>query len=311
MSEKKELKRVGLVPTAQGLLRRGLLPLAVGISLGVLLGTLGGRFFGGADAGGTEPVALTEHPLARGELDALREDLEAEAGARTALAAEVERLQEQLALLVAELEAPGDASLGLASSDRRAAGEAPPAEKVETRGSALGRFVGEERPAFDEEGLLAVQVDPVEVGRLRERWEQFELEKLELSHSFAREGRGFSARNWREQKQLKQALREELGDEFYDLLLFATGQPNRVVVREVLDHSPARDAGLEPDDTILRYDATRIFAPGELRHASTLGESGEFVRIEVLREGRLREIYVPRGPLGILIKSESRTPAGS
>ena len=310
MSEKKELKRVGLVPTVQGLLRRGLLPLAVGISLGVLLGTLGGRFLGGADARGTAPVARTEDPLARNELDALREDLEAEADARMALAADVERLQVQLALLVARLEAPADAPLGLASSGRRAAGEAPPAGKVETRGSGLGSSVGEEQPAFDEEGLLAVQVDPLEVSRLRERWEQFELEKLELSHSSAREGRGFSARNWREQRQLEQALREELGDEFYDLLLFATGRPNRVVVREVFDRSPARDAGLEPGDTILRYDDTRIFAPGELRHASTLGELGEFVRVEVLREGRSREIYVPRGPLGILIKSESRTPAG-
>ena len=309
MSEKKELKRVGLVPTARGLLRRGWLPLAVGISLGVLLVTLGGRLLRGADARVTQPLVPAEDPSARGELGALREDLEAEAGARMALAAEVERLQEQLALLVAELEAPGDAPLGLGSSGPRAAGEAPPAGKVETRGSGLGSSVGEERPAFDEEGLLAVQVDPVEVRRLRERWEQFELEKLELSHSSAREGRGFSARNWREQRQLKQSLREELGDESYDLLLFATGRSNRVVVREVLDRSPARDAGLEPGDTILRYDDARIFDPGELRHASTLGESGEFVRVEVLREERSREIYVPRGPLGILIKSESRTPA--
>ena len=132
MSEKKELNVVGLVPTALGLLRRGLLPLAVGIPLGVLLGILGGRLLGG-----TAPVALTEDPLARNELDALREDLGAEADARMALAAEVERLQEQLALRVADLEAPGDAPLGLASSGRRAAGEAPPAEKVETRGSGV------------------------------------------------------------------------------------------------------------------------------------------------------------------------------
>ena len=212
MSEKTELKRVGLVPTAQGLLRRGLLPLAVGISLGVLLGMLGGRFLGGADARGTEPVALTEDPLVRSELDALREDLGAEADARMALAAEVERLQDQLALRVADLEAPGDAPLGLAASGGRAGREASPAEKVETRGSGLGRFAGEERPAFDEEGLLAVRVDPVEVSRLREYWEQFELEQLELAHSSAREGRGFSARHWRERRQLKQVLREELGD---------------------------------------------------------------------------------------------------
>lgn len=61
--------------------------------------------------------------------------------------------------------------------------------EVETRRPGLESSTGEERPAFDDEGLLAVGVDPLEVGRLRERWEQFELEKLELAYSSAREGR--------------------------------------------------------------------------------------------------------------------------
>ncbi len=244
---------------------------------------------------------------AHAELAAQRQFLEGEIEAREALAAEVAQLQDQLAFLITALDTGEESLSELALAGR---GEALLAGAVETRGPGLESSTGEERPAFDQEGLLTAGVDPVEVTRLRERWEQFELEKLELDHRFAREGRVFSRSHRRDRRQLQQALREELGEESYDLLLFATGRPNRVVVREVLDRSPARDAGLEPGDTILRYDDTRIFAPGELRHASALGESGEFVRVEVLREGRSREIYVPRGPLGILIKSESRTPAG-
>ena len=101
--------------------RRWLAALAVGVGIGLLAG----RLLGGADARGTVPVARTEDPMARSELAALREDLEAEADVRMVPVAEVERLQEQLALPVARLEGPGDALAELASSGQRAAGEAP------------------------------------------------------------------------------------------------------------------------------------------------------------------------------------------
>ena len=58
-----------------------------------------------------------------------------------------------------------------------------------------------------------------------------------------------------------------------------------MVVRDVLERSPAKQAGLEPGDTILRYDDKRVFAVGELRHATAQGEPGEFVRIEVAENG--------------------------
>ncbi len=281
-----------------------------GILVGILLGVVGGRLLDGTPTETETAYAKGEDGptrdfQTRADLDALQKALAADIEARTALTVEVGRLQEQLARLVAGSE-PG----AVAESDRALSGGRPSDESEAEPGAGAESTEAEERPAFDTEALVVAGVHRVDAGRLRERWEEFEMDKLELAHSSVREGWLFSPRHRRELRTLQQAMREDLGDESYDLLLFAMGQPNRVVVREVLERSPAREIGLEPGDTILSYDGTRVFRAGELRHATALGEPGAFVRIELVREGRPLELYVPRGPLGLILKSESRLPPG-
>ena len=98
------------------------------------------------------------------------------------------------------------------------------------------------------------------------------------------------------------------GEEAYAALLYATGRPNSVVVTDVLESSPARDAGLEPGDEILRYASERLFRPNELRLATAAGEPNEFVSIEVRRDGRPVTLQVRRGPLGVLLQGATRPP---
>ncbi len=86
---------------------------------------------------------------------------------------------------------------------------------------------------------------------MHERWEHFEMERLYLMDVAMREGWLMTPRFKREQQFARLALREELGDESFDLLLYASGQKNRVAVQSLLDRSPATDAGLKAGDVIL------------------------------------------------------------
>lgn len=281
----------------------------------VTAGLLGGVVALGAIrlAGGVEPAQgdLRAGELAelRSEVAALRAKLELERQARLELADEVADLRP------AGRAAPVGRDLADASEPRPAPPESPPAVEA-TPGSTLDedekRVAAESGPvAFDDERLLSVGAHPSDVERLRESWEAVELEKLYLSDVATREGWRRSDRYRREYRALERSLREELGEEDFDRLLYATGRPNRMVVRNVLDRSPAFDAGLQPGDVIVRYDGRRIFSHGELKRGTVGGEAGEFVTVEVQRSGDLVTLDVVRGPLGVMLQAENRPPEGS
>jgi hypothetical protein len=282
---------------------RGVGLLVVAILLGALVGW---ELLRGDPPERPEAAHATEEPE-RAELEELREILEAEIKARIALADEVARLREELA-------APDSGSWREEEEPearREAADEAAAqAEEVPASRHAPHQQPAEERPTFDEAALLASGVEPHDVARLRELWEEVEMDKLYLNDRAAREGWLFSKRHRRQTRALQRTLREELDEESYDLLLFATGRSNRVVVREVLDRSPARSAGLEPGDVIFSYDGARVFNVGELRSSTAGGSEGETVRLEVLRKGELVGLYAQRGPLGVYLRAEKHSPGG-
>ncbi|MEN8184700.1 MAG: PDZ domain-containing protein, partial [Myxococcota bacterium] len=207
--------------------------------------------------------------------------LEAEIAARKQLASELAELREALGRSGAVLtpDAPSDEETDSSASATEEGGE------NEAAALATGR-------GFDVEALVRVGFDPREAERLRNRWEEFEMEKLYLRDLATREGWGSSPRHRQEQQGLALALAEGLGDDDYDALLYATGQPNRVLVTDVLESSPASSAGLERGDTILRYDGERIYGVGELRRATAAGEAGQFVPVEVLRDSHSVTLYV-------------------
>lgn len=138
-----------------------------------------------------------------------------------------------------------------------------------------------------------------------------ELKKLELNDRATREGYKGNARYRRELSELTKdlkPLRDELGDEAYDYYLYASGQTNRVEVLSVMQNSAAEQTGLQTGDHILSYDQNRMFNWIELKRATAEGELGEYVSIDILRDGQRFNLWVPRGPLGVMLGTASEAP---
>lgn len=132
---------------------------------------------------------------------------------------------------------------------------------------------------------------------------QYELDRLELRDLAIREG-WFRSDRYREEfarvEREKPDLRAEIGDDAFDRYLFGAGEDNRVRISSVIAGSSAETAGLNPGDLIERYDGNRVFSFTELREATTEGDRGELVPVEIRRaDGRRDQLWLPRGPLGV------------
>jgi hypothetical protein len=229
------------------------------------------------------PSPAADLEAARLEIATLREALAAEQAEREALEAELDRLR-------AELDDVG-------WSDA--------AREGETKGADAK---GEGRQWFDADGLLEHGVEPAEVDRVREAFDASEMALLELEDQARREG-WFDQPRYRESlRDTREALRAELGDDRFDLLLYASGRRNRVVVKDVLNGSPAQRAGIQRGDEILSYGAGRVFRAHEVKVRTTAGRPGDHVPIDVLRAGRRERLWVSYGPLGVQLGEENRPP---
>jgi hypothetical protein len=229
-------------------------------------------------------------------LEALRADLAAERAERIALAAELRELRSTVEHLAPGAEAP---TPPVAAFGPSAAGRTEP--EAHAASPASDRL-------FDESALIERGIPADEVGRLRRYYEESEMEILYLRDRAAREGWERRRQIVSEVAKLRAGLREEVGDEAYDLMLYATGQDNRAVITDVLATSPALAADLQPGDVILRYDDRAIFAISELQGATRSGEVGTQVAIEVLRGSDELRVFVPRGPLGVRLEAARRAP---
>ncbi len=167
----------------------------------------------------------------------------------------------------------------------------------------------ESQPRFDEAVLIEAGMNPQQAAELHERFDEFELDRLYMQDRAMRGGYWFKPRHRSELLALQEDLREGLGDELYDFALFASGQNNRVIVRDVLDRSPAHEAGILPGDVFVSYASDRIFTVQELRVATAEGEAGKLVPLDVLRGERRVRVHVPRGPLGTGLRTERRRPS--
>jgi hypothetical protein len=248
-----------------------------------------------------------------GSLAALREEIRSEREARRALASELERLRAEVERLAAASAPSGTAAGDVGPETPQVAAVA--GDAAEAGGDETGK-TGEAEPGaglrtdpwFDSDALLALDIPADEVARLRELYETNQLDILYLRDQAAREGWMNRPRFREEMRDLRSSLQNELDPSQYDLLLYATGRPNRVVLQGVLSGSPAERAGLRDGDVILRYGDQTILNARELSRATTSGRAGSSVPLEVLRDGAVQRFYVPRGPLGARLRVESRPP---
>ncbi len=280
----------------------------IGLLAGALLGALGAGLLMPGDRGGLlasssgSPFASPEHRVeaqeavqttaaAAAELARLREELRFERELR-------ERMSQELAVLEDALQSP--------ESEQR-----DPHQRAADVAAAHGAGVAlphDTRSTFRSAGLADLEMDPREIERIRQRWEQYVMDKLYLGDSRARGEVPDRRQRRADMLDLEASLREDLGETSYDAMLYATGQPNRVVLTEVLDESPGYLAGLRAGDAVVRYDDHRIYRGMELKSWTSRGEKGETVEVQVLRNGGLVRLFVDRGPLGVFFEVLKQEP---
>ncbi len=153
------------------------------------------------------------------------------------------------------------------------------------------------------EALAELGASEAEAVLLQERWNQWELDRLYAQNQASREDYADTPRYRDEVRDLRDNLQHDIGDEDFDRLLYAAGQGNRVVVHGVIPESPAAAAGLESGDIVISYGGKRVYNPIELKQLTAEGRVGQRTAIEVDRGGTSIRYYLPRGPMGLQMRS--------
>ena len=170
-----------------------------------------------------------------------------------------------------------------------------------------------QRPSrqVDEARLIAAGFDPATATTLVKQLNQSALDEMYLRDQAMREGWLGTEKYKDARAELQQeadALWAELDESDHDRLLYATGKPNRVTVESVIGESAAAWVGLQAGDRILRYAGGRVYKWSDLRQASSAGEAGALVPIQIERDGSIINLSIERGPLGIRLGVESVNP---
>ena len=245
-----------------------------------------------ATAGSPSPRVSTQGeattPIAQ-QLAAFGLRLDEESAIRKRLEAEVSGLQNTLQIL--------EQRLGELAERKSAPEDSPPR-------------VGRSRQ-INPATLVEAGFRQDEAESLTALWGQQQMDLLYLRDQASREGWLNTPRYAQAVREFSNAtgsMREEVGLDTYDRFLFAAGHSNRVVLHSVIESSPAQAIGLQPGDTIVTYDGTRILSVHDLQAATTAGEPDVPVVIEVDRGGQLMEFEIARGPIGVTLGTRRVEP---
>ena len=167
-------------------------------------------------------------------------------------------------------------------------------------------------PLVGLDALLDAGIDMGTAAWLQEEFDAMEMDELWLNDRATREGWRRTGRYVNEQREIRarlSTLRDELNnDDTWDRLLYATNRKNRVVLQHIMRNSPAEQYGLQEGDSIISYGGRRIFTHGELSTATTEGQAGTTVLVEVDRDGQRHNISLPSGPIGGRLQSARIRP---
>ena len=227
-------------------------------------------------------------------------------------AAERQHLEEQLAAIAAQLAARKSGSDETASAPTASSPAAAP--EAPTNAEANAPEVDDSKVSAMERALATAGLDAATVADIKRRHDENTMAEIYLRDQATREHWLDSPRFTAEMAAIeaeRTPLRNEIGDDAYDRYLFALGQSNRVRVDDVLQQSPAAQAGLQTGDLIVRYGDARLFSPSELVNETRSGTAGEAVQLEIIRNGQRFEVQVPRGPLGLRVAATQGNPETS
>lgn len=189
-----------------------------------------------------------------------------------------------------------------------------PAKSRVATASASDRIRRRGAGALTLETLTEAGISERDAAMMKNRLDELSMQRLYLRDQALREG-------WVGKKQYRDEIRRinnaqtnlenEFGQENYARYLYAMGRPNRVSVQSVIANSPAYNAGVQNGDQVISYGDSRIYNAGELSRGTQQGVAGELVPLVVERNGQRMDLYVPRGPLGVTMDSDSVRPDGS
>lgn len=167
------------------------------------------------------------------------------------------------------------------------------------------------RRLYNIDNLIKGGIDAGIAEDIVRRKNSVELKRLELLDRAKRDNYLGTQRYSDELESINQQdvdLREELGDERYDAYLYNSKQNNRIKVASVMLGSTAEQAGILKNDVVLSYDNNRMFNWQELKDATSEGQLGDYVSIDIYRDGQIYSFSVPRGPLGIQLGATRLEP---
>lgn len=167
------------------------------------------------------------------------------------------------------------------------------------------------RRIYNIDNLIKGGVDAGIAEDIVRRKNSIELKKLELQDRAKRDDYLGTQRYNDELESINQQdvnLREELGDQRYDEYLFNSKQNNRIKIASVMLGSAAEQVGIQKNDVVLSYDNNRMFNWQELKDATSEGQLGDYVSIDIYRDGAIYSFSVPRGPLGMQLGATRLAP---
>jgi len=197
-----------------------------------------------------------------------------------------------------------------AANDDSEAAEEAPEDRAELGHATRAE---PEQDWFDQAALRDQGIDASRATWLEERFEELQMAELYLRDEATREGWLGTPRYRNELLKLRDETRESLTEENYDLLLYAAGRNNRVIIHDLLKTSPAAAAGVEPGDIVLRYGDQKVLTPRDLILGISNGALRGTVPVDLWRNGERVRVYLPPGPLGVRMEGVRRFPveAGS
>lgn len=281
---------------------------AVFFSIVLVMGLLLGMFVVGPSFRSEQPSTTNsaEHFVGAGKdvsyndvLQALEKRQSQEARKRYRLQEKVDQLERQvlkLQLIVASLSDDEDSEIN---------------EELATEEEEEQVAENDENEMDREAQLVAAGLDPQQAKNVMRFLGEIEMERLYLQDQATREGWMGTSRYRKEFMALRQReknIRQELGEDEYDKYLFGSRQKNRVAIQSLIEGSPAQDVGIQVGDIVYSYAGKRLFMINDLKNATTEGTGGELVPIQIVRDGDTMDFYIPRGPLGVRLKSDRVRP---
>ena len=223
---------------------------------------------------------------------ALESALEEERRARQGLEDELFRLIDEVEKLRAVEQTGAERQLDV--TEEREAREAVQAAQVRNRVGRPASLVAESRA----EQLMAAGFSPDRAEVIARREAELRMDAMRARFEARQEGEAVNF--FQAQFNADQSLRNELGEAEYEQYLEASNRSTSVGINNVLEFSPAEQAGLRPGDRIVRYDGERVFNFGDLNRAQMQGKAGANVVVEIIRDGAPLQVTLPAGPLGVM-----------